>query len=112
VRTASLGDHLLGVAVIGRYEKNDAETFARFPNTTDGHVGGLDGLDGSLVHTRVANHVWRRKIAHDKLVFVRFETLNDLQSSQAEKHHVSWVKKGVWQGETTVSATPALFMVG
>jgi hypothetical protein len=41
-------DHLLRIAVIGRYEEGVARLLARFVDRTDGCVGVGDGFDGCV----------------------------------------------------------------
>ncbi len=78
VRATGLGNHLLCVTMIGRDKKNIAQTLASFPDAANCNIGSLDGGNGGGVYARMANHVWRRKVAHDKLILGRLKALNDL----------------------------------
>ena len=42
------------------------------------HTGRLDGLNRLVVLASVSNHVWWRKVAHDKLVLVTCDSFHHL----------------------------------
>lgn len=98
VRLASLGvDHLLGVSVVGRDAENVASLLACLVDGLDSLVSGVDGLDGCIVDTSVADlsfsidlhcthHVRRSKVAHDKVKLVRLYDLGDLVGNSLHTH--------------------------
>jgi hypothetical protein len=48
-------DHLLRIAVVGRYDKGVARLLARFVDRADRRVGVGDGFDGRIKDARVSD---------------------------------------------------------
>lgn len=79
-------DHLLGVPMVGGDEQDVARLLARLVDDAHGLVGVRDGLNGGLVHTRVADHVWGCEVAHHKLVRVGLDDFRDLLCHSTDAH--------------------------
>lgn len=67
-------------------EKDVTMLFARFVDMANSSVGLGYTLNSSLVYTCMANHIWRRKVVHDKFEFVLSNTLNNLLSNSPRTH--------------------------
>lgn len=78
--------HLLSIAVIGGDEKDVALLLAGIVDLSDGLVGGLNTHESGLVHTSVADHVWRRKVVHDEGKLVLSQTLGHLDGHTIGRH--------------------------
>lgn len=67
-------------------KENISVLLASFENPSDSLVCGRDTLNGSLVHSRVTNHVWRREVIHEESIFLLRDPLCQLVSDRAGTH--------------------------
>lgn len=79
-----LGEQLL--PVIGSDEENISVLFAGLVYTSDGLVSCRNGLDGSLIHAGVANHVWRSEVVHQELVSLLSDSLREFIAYWTSAH--------------------------
>ena len=88
----SIGElHLLSVAVVGSDEEDVSLLLATLQNHTNSLVGSLTTNNGGLVHTGVANHVWRSKVVHDERELLLSEALDNLLGNSGSAHFGSLV---------------------
>jgi hypothetical protein len=72
--------------MVGGDKENISILLAGFEDSTDSLVCGGDTLDGSLIHTSVANHIWGREIVHEKTVLLFRNSLRELLSDWSSTH--------------------------
>ena len=87
VRTAALGEHLLGVAVVGRDHARAAGGMNVGHDPAEALVGHLHRLDRRLQHARVPDHVGVGEVDHRQLRLLLgergFKRPNDLAARTA-----------------------------
>lgn len=76
----------MNLPMIRRHKENVSMLLAGLIDPANGTVGRLDALDRGFVHTRVAHHVRRRKVIHDKLVLALSNALGDLLTHLGGAH--------------------------
>jgi len=72
--------------VIGSDHENVTVLLACLVDLTDGLVGSSNALNGSLVHTGVANHVGRGEVVHNEVEFVLANALSHLGTNTGSAH--------------------------
>lgn len=77
---------MLCLPVVRSDEEHVTLLLTGLQDLTDCLVGCLNTLDGSLVNTGVANHIWWRKVVHHERILVLLDSLADLLSNASCAH--------------------------
>lgn len=78
--------HHAGLPVISGNEENVVVLLAGLVDLTNGLVGGSNTLDGSLVHTSVADHIRWGEVVHDEIKLALTNALRHLGTDSGCAH--------------------------
>ena len=78
--------HLLCIAMVGCDEEDVSMFFACLIDNTNRGISVADSLNCGVVDTSVPNHVWRRKIVHQKFEVSFGDAFTELISNRGTRH--------------------------